>query len=311
MTVAPKALSFDVSGTVGHPCTIASWIFKPPVPARALLFAIPGGTYTKGYWHLEVPGRSGYSFAERMVAAGFAVAAVDNFGTGSSTRPSSGDDAGLVAMADANAAVAAQLRSRFPGLPVIGVGHSMGGALAVLQQARHRSFDYLAVLGYGYQPLAGLSEDLPDEQLLAESAARFSQLLGPCPDGYYSVDRSMLRPQFHFDDVPDDVVLADDARATVLPRAAMHTVGAAPIGRPPASTVDVPVFQGWGERDNTPDPHRDGAYFSSCPDYTLFVLPRSAHCHNFASTRQVMWDRLVTWAEGFLVATRAPGSLVR
>ena len=118
------------------------------------------------------------------------MAAVDNFGTGSSTRPPSGDDAGLVAMADANAAVAAQLRSRFPGLPVIGVGHSMGGALAVLQQARHRSFDYLAVLGYGYQPLAGLSEDLPDEQLLAESAARFSQLLGPCPDGYVYGERA-------------------------------------------------------------------------------------------------------------------------
>jgi pimeloyl-ACP methyl ester carboxylesterase len=288
-------LSSDVSDIVGHPCSIDSWIFEPPASARALLFAIPGGTYTKGYWHLEVSGRSGYSFAERMVAAGFAVAAVDNFGTGSSTRPASGDDAGLVAMADANAAVAERLRSRFPGLPVIAVGHSMGGALAVLQQARHRSFGCLAVLGYGYQPLAGLSEDLSDEQLLAESAARFSRLLGPCPDGYYSVDRLMLRPQFHFDDVPDDVVLADDAQATVLPRAAMHTVGAAPIGRSLASTVDVPVFQGWGDRDNTPDPHRDGAYFTSCPDYTLFVLPRSGHCHNFAGTRQAMWDRLVAW----------------
>jgi pimeloyl-ACP methyl ester carboxylesterase len=291
--------SFDVSDTVGHVCSIASWIFEPAAPARALLFAIPGGTYTKGYWHLEVPGRSGYSFAERMVAAGFVVAAVDNFGTGSSTRPPSGDDAGLVAMADANAAVAARLRSRFPDLSVIGVGHSMGGALAVMQQARHRSFDYLAVLGYGYQALAGLSEDLPDEQLLTESAARFSQVGFRCSDGYYTVDRPMLRSQFHFDDVPDDVVLADDAQATVLPRAALHAVSAAPIGRPLASEVDVPVFQGWGERDNTPDPHRDGAYFSSCPDYTLFVLPRSGHCHNLATTRQAMWDRLIAWAGAF------------
>jgi pimeloyl-ACP methyl ester carboxylesterase len=296
--VVQKALSFDVSDAVGHPCSIASWLFEPPSPARALLFAIPGGTYTKGYWHLDVPGRPGYSFAERMVAAGFAVAAVDNFGTGSSTRPASGDDAGLVAMADANAAVAAQLRLRFPGLPVIGVGHSMGGALAVLQQARHRSFDYLAVLGYGYQPLAGLSADLTNEQLLAETAARFSQL-ADCPDGYYSMDRTMLRPQFHFPDVPDDVVLADDAQATVLPRAALHAVAAAPTGRPLAAAVDVPVFQGWGERDNTPDPHRDGAYFNSCPDYTLFVLPRSGHCHNLATTRQALWDRLIAWSGAF------------
>jgi pimeloyl-ACP methyl ester carboxylesterase len=299
MTAVPKELSFDVSDTVGHPCSIASWIFEPSAPARALLFAIPGGTYTKGYWHLEVPGRSGYSFAERMVQAGFVVAAVDNFGTGSSTRPSSGDDAGLAAMADANAAVGAQLRSRFPRLPVIGVGHSMGAALTVMQQARHRSFDYLAILGYGYQPMAGLSEDLPNEELLAESAARYSQMFSVCPDGYYTMDRRMLRDSFHFNDVPDDVVLADDAQATVLPRAALHAVAATPIGRPLASTVDVPIFQGWGERDNTPDPHRDGAYFNSCPDYTLFVLPRSGHCHNFATTRQAMWDRLIAWARAF------------
>ncbi|WP_238015205.1 alpha/beta fold hydrolase [Dactylosporangium sp. AC04546] len=299
MDRVPEELRFDVSTAVGHRCVIAAWILEPPVPARALLFAIPGGTYTKDYWHLEIPGRSGYSFAERMVEAGFAVAAIDNYGTGSSTRPPNGDDAGLLPMAGANAAVATQLRSRFPRIPMIGLGHSMGAALAVMQQARNRSFDYLAILGYGYQPLAGLSEDLPDAELLAEATARFSQLPDPCPDGYFVMDRSMLRSQFHFDDVPDDVIVADDARATVLPRSALHAVAATPLGRRLASMVDVPIFQGWGERDNTPDPHRDGAYFSSCPDYTLFVLPRSGHCHNLATTRGVMWDRLVAWAGTF------------
>jgi hypothetical protein len=144
-----------------------------------------------------------------------------------------------------------------------------------------------------------LSADLPDERLLAESAARFSRLGFPCSDGYYTVDRLMLRSQFHFHDVPDDVVQADEARATVLPRAALHAVSAAPTGRFLAAAVDVPVFQGWGERDNTPDPHRDGAYFTSCPDYTLFVLPGSGHCHNLATTRQAMWDRLTAWTRAF------------
>jgi pimeloyl-ACP methyl ester carboxylesterase len=292
-------LRFDVPAAVGYPCSIAAWVFEPAAPARAVMFAVPGGTYTKDYWHLEVPGRSGYSFAERMVAAGFAVVAVDNLGTGASTRPPSGDDAGLEPMAEANASVAARLRSRFPGAPMIGVGHSMGAALAVMQQARSRSFDCLAVLGYGYQPLAGLSEDLPYDQLIAASAGRFSRLFGPCPDGYYRIDRSVLRPQFHFDDVPDDVVSADDIHATVLPRAALHAVSATPVWRPLASAVEVPVFQGWGERDNTPDPHRDGAYFGSCTDYTLFVLPRSGHCHNLATTRATLWDRLIAWAGAF------------
>ncbi|SQD98944.1 hypothetical protein FMEAI12_5010005 [Parafrankia sp. Ea1.12] len=33
-----------------------------------LLFCLPGGSYTKAYWHLEVPGRTGYSFGEHMAA---------------------------------------------------------------------------------------------------------------------------------------------------------------------------------------------------------------------------------------------------
>jgi len=32
---------------------------------------------------------------------------------------------------------------------------------------------------------------------------------------------------------------------------------------------------------------------------TLVVLPGSAHCHNFAGTREVLWDRLANWAGGF------------
>lgn len=84
-----------------------------------------------------------------------------------------------------------------------------------------------------------------------------------------------------------------------MPRAALHAVAATPTGRPLASTVDVPIFQGWGERDNSPDPHSDGAYFGSCTDYTLYVLPRSGHCHNLATTRSALWDRIVAWASAF------------
>jgi hypothetical protein len=64
------------------------------------------------------------------VEAGFAVAAVDKFGTGASTRPPNGDDAGLAPMADANTAVAVQLRSRFPRVPGVRCGIAWAGAFS-------------------------------------------------------------------------------------------------------------------------------------------------------------------------------------
>jgi pimeloyl-ACP methyl ester carboxylesterase len=197
-------------------------------------------------------------------------------------------------MAAANAAVAAQVRTMFDDRPVVGVGHSMGGALVVMQQAMHRSFDRVAVLGYGYQPLAGVPDTVTVAAQVEQAARRFAALFA-CESGYYLVPRPQLRAHFHWPDVADEVIGADDAIETVLPRPALHAVATTAAGRPHAAALDVPVLQAWGESDNTPDPHRDAEFFSACPDYTLYVLPRSGHCHNFAGTRHLLWARLAVW----------------
>jgi hypothetical protein len=44
-----------------------------------------------------------------------------------------------------------------------------------------------------------------------------------------------------------------------------------------------------------PDLWSEPAAFHSCRDLTLFLLPRSAHMHNFAPTRALLWDRLERW----------------
>ena len=36
----------------------------------------------------------------------------------------------------------------------------------------------------------------------------------------------------------------------------------------------------------------DVAYYRRSPDVTLYVLHNSAHCHNVASTRTQLWDRI-------------------
>ena len=50
-----------------------------------------------------------------------------------------------------------------------------------------------------------------------------------------------------------------------------------------------------GEIDTSPDPHGEVAFFKASPDVTLMVLERTAHCHNFATLRHRLWDRLDGW----------------
>jgi hypothetical protein len=46
------------------------------------------------------------------------------------------------------------------------------------------------------------------------------------------------------------------------------------------------------------DPRLEPAAYASSPDITIFVLPRSGHMHNFASTRHVLWRRIDAWVRG-------------
>ena len=43
------------------------------------------------------------------------------------------------------------------------------------------------------------------------------------------------------------------------------------------------------------DHHGEARGYASSSDITLFILPTSAHCHNSASTRVYLWNRLAQW----------------
>lgn len=158
----PIDLRFDLTNRISlegkH--TIAGWLFLPPAEKVAvdtpMLFCLPGGTYSKAYYHLEVPGYPGYSFAQYMAELGFIVVAIDHLGVGESSSPEDPLTITHEIAAAANAAVARDLRGQLASgtlhksLPLIrrpelvGIGHSMGGMLATVQQARWNSFDAVA-----------------------------------------------------------------------------------------------------------------------------------------------------------------------
>ena len=281
-----------------------------PNPVVACCFA--GGGMTARYWELA----GSYDAAAHLAAAGVAVLTLDHPGTGHSDQP---DDPWTltpdVVAATEGAAVGAaleQLRAgtlvdHLPALPAlvpVGVGHSMGAMLVAHQQAGHRLYAGVALLGHSGR---GLPEALlPEESAVAGDTAAIRRSLvelararfaDPLPRGSTTASPFLVGP-----DLPPDAaeaigvagggLLACCGLASMIPGSHDDALAA----------VDVPVLVGLAEHDIAGDPWQAPTWLTGSTDVTLHVLAGAHHNHNVAPTRREQWDRLVTWA------TTVPGA---
>lgn len=310
--MGPISLAFDVTDalpgdvTGGKTITIAAWLFFPDDPARlgdrpTAMVLLNGGSYDKRYFHIEIPGHPDYSTARHLADLGNIVLVPDHLGMGDSSRVPDQKKATRHIVALANHAAVSQFQARlrsgdlhpalpaFPDVATIGGGHSMGGMQTLVQQAAHRSYDAIMILGYTVQ---GVHMTMGGKKI---RAADFLPPEGTSPD-YTTNDRTKLREGFHWEDVPEEVIAADDAIATETAASIGLDSIRTGIVVDDAATIDVPVYLCLGERDVSPDPHAEAGYFKRVTDFTLHILPRSAHCQTFASTRRTMWNRMHAWA---------------
>lgn len=308
----PDTLTVDVSKAVGHGQALQQTV-RVFVPAdggsvRGVLCCLPGGSYDWHYWHLDVPGHTGYSFAEHLSSLGYLVVAVDHLGIGESSTV---DGLRLTHLARGDAAVAMEIRSRvssgtlhasLPALdvPVIGVGHSMGACLTVMAQASVRCYNAVVLLGYSAAVDNVFDIDTAAgalEERIAASASGVRALCGAAADAEVAmVDRNLVRGLFYAEDVPDTVIAADTAVQACTPIYASAEAAAPGYATKYIESVDVPVFLGFGDGvDLSPDPWAEPANYRSASDMTLYVVPGSSHCHNFSTSRAVLWDRIADW----------------
>ena len=274
---------------------VAADVFLPEgsdTPAAAL-FCFPGGGLSRGYFDLAAEGRS---FARALTARGFVVVTIDSLGWGESGRPRDGFALVPEAIAAANAhaveTLAGELEARWPGLPRIGVGHSLGALLAIVQQAEHESFDALVLLGASTR---GLRVVLSDEELAyadrPEAArAELVRLARKRSGGeaWFELPKA-ARAGAIFNGGADPAALAA-MRAVGCEVASVPALFSMIPGSsaPWAERVRVPVFLGIGERDITGPPHEVVASFPASPDVTLFVQPGAGHSHfAFASCERL------------------------
>lgn len=315
----PAELVLDVSAGLpfDEPSSLASTVHLPAGETpRAVLVCWAGGSYARAYWDMHVPGHPGYSFAEHMTARGFAVLAVDHLGVGASSKPADGDQVTFETMSAAAASFVAQVREKLAdgapelggrplaSVPIIGIGHSLGACLTVVTQSRHRCYDAVALLGFthGRKDVAvgavGAHEhDSADGDAARESAVAQAKAFFPdtWDDVYAIAPREPNHAWLHAPDVPAAVIAADDAEAVRWPRQPYVEALLAGHSARFAGEVECNIFIGFGDRDVPPAPHADVAYYPRSADVTLYVLRDSAHCHNFASTRTLLWDRIAAW----------------
>jgi pimeloyl-ACP methyl ester carboxylesterase len=297
MTRTELRVDVTAAAALDEELTLAASAFAPRSGSwnGRVLFCAPGGTYTRAYWDLRFPGHEGYSFAEYAVARGFSVVTFDHLGVGESSKPADGWALSTEVVARANDWLVRHVLAQFDERPIaIGIGHSMGGMLAVRQQGTCASYDAVAVLGFttlypmqipfDQEPLLGLRE----QDLVADRAS-----LG---DPYPTFAREPMHELFHLPDVPPDIVALDDAAATNGPGLAGPACIVPGIIAEDAARIGVPLFLGFAERDTSRDPRLEPASYPACSDITLHVLEGSAHCTNLGRTRAQQWQRLTAWA---------------
>src|ERR1700691_98095 len=210
----------------------------PPI----VCFAFPGGGYSREYFSLVLPdgvGPGGQAGWHRD--RGWIFVACDPLGFGTSSTASGLSLEMIAAGIDTTVSVVLQrlasgtLVEDYP--PVarttrLGIGQSMGGALAIIAQAHHRSFDAVASLGF-----SGIHTSFPSRPggvplvvpwIVRNSAQHTPVILNPAEPEIGSgtfdsagsgvgfradadeIDATVTWV-FHFDDEPPDLVTADMA----------------------------------------------------------------------------------------------------
>ncbi|TXH05868.1 MAG: alpha/beta fold hydrolase [Nevskiaceae bacterium] len=259
-----------------------------------------------------------FSFARQMVARGFIVIAIDHLGIGESDRPTDGYalTADVVAAANGNATaqIVAQLREGrltpalppLSGLVTLGVGHSMGAMMTLLQQALRRQHAGIALLGFSTR---GLPEYLPPQvRELAQDTTAVRAKMQKLARTMFVQPYPVIKPSPQSGAIysgkgadPRGAAAIKQIADALLPVCAFMSMVPGNV-LPEAKRIDVPVFLGLGELDMAGPPHEIPASFPASRDVTLHVIRGAGHSHFLFPSRGELFDRLAAWARTVVAA---------
>jgi pimeloyl-ACP methyl ester carboxylesterase len=286
-------VQFPVTLSDGNVYNVAGYLYYHGSHRnRPLQVLVHGGTYNHLYW--DAPGINGrsYSYARYMAARKYAVLAIDQLGTGASSKPD-GDFLTLSETASALHQVLARLRTDanpagHPFEHIALVGHSFGSINSVLVQAAHRDADALVVTALGHVP-----HELPIPADLIAQLAQYP---------YFTLPPEARAALFYHAPAADPAVIAYDNANMVdnLTRGQLFTTFFA-IFNPAADhvgEVEGPVLVQLGENDalfSSAYAAGEAGYWTSASSVTVQSLPRVGHDFNTHLDNSEGWRLIDAW----------------
>ena len=293
-----RRVDFPVTLSDGNSYTIAGFLYyRGSFRHRTLQVLVHGGTYNHKYWDVPTINGHDYSYVRFMAEEDYALLAIDQLGTGLSSKPD-GDFVTLAETASGLHQVLVQLRRRNNPLDyafdrIVLVGHSFGSMNSILVQSTYHDADALVVTALGHVP-----HMLPIPPELIAFLAQFP---------YFGLPPAARSQLFYYaPDADADVIAYDNANLSdQLTRGQLFTTFAA-IFDPQADRVGMvtgPVLVQLGENDALwPSQFAAGeaAYWTSASSITVQSLAHVGHSFNTHLDNKKGWRKIERWIDSTL-----------
>jgi pimeloyl-ACP methyl ester carboxylesterase len=262
------------------PRTIVGYRYDPVCKPSTVVLLQHGLSYHKEAWDWP-----GYSVAQPLARAGYAVVAIDRLGYGES-KLENGYNVSFEAYGHMANQIVTQLRGEFA--HVVMGGHSAGAGVSEFAQGVFGSADAIMALGWHHRPSDQIGKDF-----FTGDNPRALQ-----GDYEYFLETPEHRAwMFHEPDADPAVVRADNEAANLTPSGEILTIGKQP-SRNAVGNVKVPVFIQLSEKDRLFEPQYADLHkteFVSSPSVTVDIIPTAGHTFMLAPQGPAGTARMVDW----------------
>jgi pimeloyl-ACP methyl ester carboxylesterase len=248
-------------------------------PTAVLL--MHGLSYTKETWDFP-----GYSYAQKLAEAGYAVIAIDRLGYGES-KLSNGYNVTHEAYADMAHQIVGQLRHQGFSHVVL-AGHSAGAGTTELEAGLYGDVDAIMPMGWHHRPSNQLGQDFFTGDYLRAAEDSYEYFLGT----------PAHRAEMFYSATADPAVEEAHTEAAVdTPSGEIFSIGKQP-SRLVVGNIKVPVFLQFGENDRLFElqyAQMHAEEFRSSPSVTVDVVKDAGHTFMLTKNGRAGADRMVDW----------------